>query len=102
MRVRVAPSWIAAAARSLLLFGGAMLIAAVLYAANGAPTLSRKSKFDELARFAPSLGSGITDLATEALVLIGVTWLWRDGLKVRLEAKPMSTPTRFEQSSSDH
>ena len=95
MSVRLAPSWLAAAVRSLLFLGGVMLIAAVLYAANGPPTLSRKSRFDEFARFAPSLGKGVADLVTETLVLIGVTWGFRDGLKVRLEARRASTPTRF-------
>lgn len=101
MRVRLAPSWMAASLRSLLLLGAALLVGAVVYSINGAPTMSRKSKFDELERFAPSAGGGIAELATEVLVLIGVTWLCRDGLRIRLEARPMHTPTRFEQSSSE-
>lgn len=84
MRIRLAPSWLAATVRSLLLCGAAMLIAAVTYSANGPPTLSRKSPFDEFKHFAPTLGGGASELVTEALVLIGVTWLCREGLKVRL------------------
>ena len=96
MRVRLAPSWFAAIVRSLLLFTAAMAIAAVMYAANGPPTLSRKSKFNEFERFAPRLAGGMADIFTEALVLIGVTAWFRLGMKVRLEAKPGSTPTPFE------
>ena len=70
--------------RSLLLLGAAVLIAAVMYSSNGAPTLSRKSRFDEFKVFAPSLGRGLSELITESLVLLGVTWLCRDGLKIRL------------------
>ena len=77
-----------------------MLIAAIMYSANGPPTLSRKSKFDEFAIFKPSLARGMGELVTETLVLIGLTWGFRDGLKVRLETKQVSTPTRFEKSSS--
>ena len=96
MRVRLAPSWLAATIRSLLFLVATMVIAIVLYAANGPPTLSRKSKFDEFERFAPSLWGGMADLVTESLVLIGVTVWFRLGMKVRLEAKPVSPPTRFE------
>lgn len=96
MRVRLAPSWLAAALRSLVFLGAALLIGGIMYATNGPPTLTRKSRFDEFVVFAPRLGRGITELATEVLVLIGVTWLCRDGLKVRLEAKRPYRPTRFE------
>jgi hypothetical protein len=84
MRVRIAPSWLAATVRSLLLLGVAVIIAAVIYTTNGPPTLSRKSRFDEFVVFAPTLGRGMSELVTETLVLIGVTWLCRDGLKIRL------------------
>jgi hypothetical protein len=84
MNVRLAPSWRAAAVRSLLLLGTVILIAAMIYLIDGAPTIVRKSRFDELVLFAPSLGRGLSELVTETFVLIGVTWLCRDGLKVRL------------------
>jgi hypothetical protein len=101
MRVRIAPSWLAATIRSLLFLGAAMMIAAVMYSTNGPPTLSRKSRFDELVIFKRSL-RGVGELLTETLVLIGATWFFRDGLKVRLEAKHVSKPTRFESSSSEY
>ncbi len=96
MSVRLAPSWLAATIRSLVFLGAALLIGGIVYAANGRPTLTRKSRFDEFVVFAPRLGRGITELATETFVLIGLTWVFRDGLKIRLEAKPASKPTRFE------
>ena len=96
MRVRLAPSWFAAIARSLLLLTAALLIGAVMYSINGEPTLSRKSKFNELVRFARKLGEGTGEVATETIVLIGVTMWFRLGMKVRLEAKPGSAPTPFE------
>jgi hypothetical protein len=96
MRVRLAPGWLDAAVRSLLLLGAALLIAAIMYSANGPPTLSRKSKFDEFAIFNHAFGQGVGELVTETLVLIGLTWWFRDGLRVRLEAKQRATPTRFD------
>ncbi len=96
MSVRLAPSWLAATIRSLVIPGAALLIGGIMYAANGPPTLTRKSRFDEFVVVAPGLGRGITEFATETFVLIGLTWLFRDGLKIRLEEKPASGPTRFE------
>jgi hypothetical protein len=96
MRVRLAPSWLAATYRSLVFLGAAVLVGGIMYATNGPPTLTRKSRFDEFVVFAPRLGRGITELATETFVLIGLTWVFRGGLKIRLEAKPPYTPTRFE------
>ena len=58
-----------------------------MLSANGPPTLDRKSRFDEFKVFAPSVGRGLSELVTETLVLLGITWLCRDGLKIRLEAK---------------
>ncbi len=84
MRIRLAPSWLSAAIRSTLLLAAAAIIAVVIYSTNGPPTLSRKSRFNELEIFAPSIGRGVSELVTETLVLIGLTWLCRDGLKIRL------------------
>ena len=96
MRVRIAPSWLAAAFRSLVFLGAMLLVGVIIYATNGTPTLTRKSRFNEFVVFAPRLGRGITELATETFLLIGLTWFFRDGLKIRLESKPPSKPTQFE------
>lgn len=84
MNARLAPSRRAALARSALLLAAALVVSGAMYSINGPPTAARLSPFDEFRHFAPSLGHGLADLLTQTLALLGLTWLFREGLKVRL------------------
>lgn len=84
MRVVLAPNGFAAAARSLLLLGAILLVAAVMLGANGPPQSSREVQRDEISRFAPRPLLGVAQLGGQVLLLVGLTWACRGALKIRL------------------
>jgi hypothetical protein len=82
--VVLAPSWFAAGARSVLLFGASLLVAALMVRANGAPQASRDVHRDEIARFAPRPVQGTIQLGGEMILVVVLTWAFRGPLKIRL------------------
>jgi hypothetical protein len=59
-------------------------VTAVMFFANGPPQSSRDVRRDEIARFAPRLVQGVAQLGGETLLVVGLTWACREGLKIRL------------------
>jgi hypothetical protein len=84
VRVVLAPNWFAAAARSLLLLGAMLLVAAIMFVAKGPTQSSRDVRRNEIVLFAPRLVEGVAQLGGEALLVIVLTWGCREGLKIRL------------------
>jgi len=80
----LAPNWFAAAARSLLLLGAILLVAAIMLGAKGPPQSSREVRRNEIARFAPRLLPGVAQLGAQLLLVVGLTWTCRGPLKIRL------------------
>lgn len=84
MKVVLAPSWFAAAWRSLLFLGTMLLVAALMLDAKGRPQPSREVQRDEIRLFASRPISGTVQLGGEVLLLCGLTWACRGFLKIRL------------------
>ncbi len=84
MRVVLAPNWLAAAARSLLLLGAMLLVAVLMLGAKGPPQSSRDVRRDEIARFAPRAVPGAAQLGGQLLLVVVLTWACRGALKIRL------------------
>jgi TRAP-type C4-dicarboxylate transport system permease small subunit len=90
VRVGLGPSWFAAAARSLLVLGALLLVAAIMLGAKGTPQSSRDVRRDEIAHYAPRLVAGVADLGIQMLLVVGLTWACRGPLRIRLESAEVS------------
>lgn len=84
MKIVVAPNGFAAAARSFLVLGAMLLVAAAMFAAKGSPRSSRDVGRNEIEEFAPRLVEGVSQLGVQTLIVIVVAWGCREGLKIRL------------------
>lgn len=84
VKVVLAPSRFAAAARSLLLLGAMLLVAAIMLVAKGPPQSSRDVRRNEIARFAPEVLPGVAQLGGQLLLVVVLTWACRGPLKIRL------------------
>lgn len=84
MRVVLAPTWFTAAARSVVLLGAMLLVAAIMLRTKGPPQSSRDVRRNEIARFAPRLLPGVAELGGQLLLVVGLTWACRGALKIRL------------------
>lgn len=72
------------ATRTLLILLVAAAIAAVPLLTLGPPTRVRWYRQNEVARFAPTAGHGIGQLAAEAFLLLLVAYVGRRWLRLRL------------------
>lgn len=72
------------AGRTVALLGAAALVAAGAYAMLGPPSPARRFPRDEIARFAPTLGHGLVQLAGEAMLVCLVAYVGHRWLRVRL------------------
>jgi len=71
-------------ARVVCLCVAAAVIAAVPYFLLGPPSPAREYRRNEIARFSPTAGHGIGQLAGEGLLLVGVAYVGRRWLRIRL------------------
>lgn len=78
------PALLRWARRTLLILIVATAIAAAPYLSLGPPTRARLYPQNELARFVPTLGHGIVQLAGEAFLLLLVAYVGRRWLRLRL------------------
>jgi hypothetical protein len=84
VRVRLAPNWFAAIARSFLLLGAMVVVGGVILGVNG-PTESRRDvRRNEIALFAPRPLQGIAELGEQMLLIVVLAWACRGPLKIRL------------------
>jgi TRAP-type C4-dicarboxylate transport system permease small subunit len=84
VRVVLAPNWLTAAARSLLLLAAMLLVGAIMLGAKGPPRSSRDVRRDEIARFAPRVVPGVAQLGGQLLLVVVLTWACGGALKIRL------------------
>lgn len=84
MNVSLAPTWRAAGARTLMIAAALAVVAGGMYLIDGPPMSSRAVRQNEIARFAPSVGRGLTQLLGETALLALATGVARLGLKIRL------------------
>lgn len=72
------------AGRSVVLLGAAGVVGLGAYAVLGPPSPARRFMRDEIARFAPTAGHGLGQLAGEAMLVCLVAYVGRRWLGVRL------------------
>jgi hypothetical protein len=84
MNVILAPTWRAAGARTLMLAMGLAVVAGGMYLIDGPPMSSRAVHQNEIARFTPAVGRGLTQFLGETALLVFATGVARLGLKIRL------------------
>lgn len=72
------------AGRSIALLGAAAVVALGAYAVLGPPSPARRFMRDEIARFRPTLGHGVGQLAGEAMLICLAAYAGRRWLGVRL------------------
>jgi phosphoglycerate dehydrogenase-like enzyme len=84
MNIRLAPTRRKACARLLIVVLATAFVGAAMYLANGAPSLRRKVRQNEIARFAPTVGHGLFQLFGETLLVVGAAVVARRVVKVRL------------------
>jgi hypothetical protein len=72
------------AGRSVVLLGAAGVVGLGAYAVLGPPSSARRFMRDEIARFAPTAGHGLGQLAGEAMLVCLVAYVGRRWLRVRL------------------
>ena len=70
--------------RSLVIGLAALAVATPIYLWLGPPTPARLHRQDELARFSPTWGHGLDQLAGEILLTIVIVYAARRWLRVRL------------------
>lgn len=76
--------WLRVAGRTALLLTAGLLVTGALIAILGLPSTARRYPADEIARFRPTLGHGVLQLGGEALLLIGIVYVGRRWLRMRL------------------
>jgi len=70
--------------RSMLIVIAAAFVGLTALALIGRPALAREYVQDEIARFRPTLGHGVVQFTGEGMLLVGVAYVARRWLRVRL------------------
>jgi hypothetical protein len=70
--------------RAVCIAAAAVVIAVVPYLWLGQPSIAREYGRNEFRRFAPTAGHGIGQLVGETLLLVGVVYVGRRWLRIRL------------------